>query len=102
MRSLGSELRYSLRGLARNPGFSVVVVLLLAIGIGANTVVFTAVDALLLRPLPVKDPGQLVRLVQTNVVDVANSYFSNTYGVLLGQKAQTFSGVFSAGDLDLV
>jgi hypothetical protein len=56
-----ADLRQTIRS-ARTLMFTAVVVLLLALGIGANTLIFTAVDALLLRPLPVSRPEQLVRL----------------------------------------
>ena len=62
MRTLLQELRFGLRMLAKNPGFTATVVITLALGIGANTAVFSLANALLFKDLPVRDPGQLVIL----------------------------------------
>jgi len=59
MNALGQDLRYALRNLRRNPAFAAVAIGALAIGIGANTAVFTVVESVLLRPLPYHEPSQL-------------------------------------------
>jgi predicted permease len=56
------DFRYGLRLLAKNPGFTAVAVITLALGIGANTAIFTLIDAVMLRAMPVRDPSQLVVL----------------------------------------
>jgi predicted permease len=60
--TLWRSLRYTLRVLAKNPGFTAVAILSLALGIGANTAIFTLINALLLRDLPVRQPERLVKL----------------------------------------
>ncbi|HXB74962.1 MAG TPA: ABC transporter permease [Candidatus Acidoferrales bacterium] len=62
------DLQYALRGLRRNPGFAVTAIASLALGIGASVAIFTIADNLLLRPLPYRDPGQLVMLWEVNQV----------------------------------
>ncbi len=62
MRDLFSDLRLGFRILLRNPGFSATAVLLLALGIGANTAIFSLVNAVLLRPLPYPDPSRIMQI----------------------------------------
>ena len=62
MAAFPQDLRYAFRTLRKSPLFSAVAVLSLALGIGANTAIFTLIYQLILRPLPVKDPAQLVML----------------------------------------
>lgn len=66
LREFADDVRYALRGLAARPGFTAIAVLTLGIGIGANTAIYSAVDALLLRSLPFPEPGRLFDIVQTS------------------------------------
>ncbi len=86
------DLRYALRMLLRSPGFTVSAALLLAVGIGANAAIFSALNALLLRPLAVKHPEQLIRLVQVRPRIGLTSSFPPEYFEAL-KKATTLSAV---------
>ena len=72
METLFQDLRYGFRMFLKTPGFAAVIVLTLALGIGANTAIFSVVNAVLLRPLPFKDPDRLMVVLQN---DPAKSYY---------------------------
>jgi predicted permease len=72
LESVARDLRYALRSLEKRPAFTLAVIATLALGIGANTAIFTLVDALLLRPLPVSHPAQLVIVGDPAAVNTNN------------------------------
>jgi hypothetical protein len=85
---LSQDLRYGLRQLRRNPGFTAVAVLTLALGIGATTALFTVVQSVLLKPLPYKDPAQLLRLYERSA-DERFPYNYSAGGVFAEWKKQS-------------
>ncbi len=66
MQTLLQDLRYGLRQLRRNPGFTAVAVVTLALGIAANTTIFSVVNGWMLRPPRIKDPARVVMILSTN------------------------------------
>jgi predicted permease len=89
--SAAKDLRYALRGLGRNPGFTAAAVLSLALGIGANTAIFSMYHALLLRMLPVSHPEQLVTLYRTG--GWGRGYCSYPLYLEVRKHTDLFSGV---------
>ena len=96
---IGQDVRYAMRMFGRTPGFTVVVVMTLALGIGANTAVFSLINAVLLKMLPVKDPQQLVQFSKIQPVFGQNDYFSYPEVELFQHETQAFSGVFAFANL---
>src|SRR6202167_2002494 len=96
MRTLASDLRFAARILTKSPGFALVAILSLALGIGANTAIFSLIDAVMLRMLPVSHPEQLVS-VNTNSVKTGNVEISRSIDVgawrELQARATTIQGL---------
>ncbi len=91
LRGVGADLRAAMRGLRKNPGFAVTVVLTLALGIGANAAIFTLIDAVLLRGLPGEHPEELLEVRQ----DFEHEGISNPVWERLRDTQNVFSGVFA-------
>ncbi|HKJ01087.1 MAG TPA: ABC transporter permease, partial [Longimicrobiales bacterium] len=87
------DLRFALRGLARQPGFAVVATLTLALGIGATTALFSVVDGVLLRPFPYRDADQLVRVVGVRRGVAGTTPVSYPNAMDLGRTAETLTGL---------
>ncbi len=107
MNSFVQDLRYALRQLRKSPGFTITVVLTLALGIGANAAVFTLFDQVLLRMLPVQHPQELVRFEWSGAFNGSMSsfggdseghvnYFSYPMYKDLRDRNQVFSGILAA------
>jgi len=73
------DIKLAVRGLAHRPGFSVIVILTLALGIGANTAVFSVLNSILLRPLPYTEPDQLVRIYEEAHSPEGERFFPHGY-----------------------
>jgi putative ABC transport system permease protein len=102
---VGPDVRYAFRTFVRNPGFTVIVVLTLALGIGANTAIFSLIDALMLRWLPVRNPQELVQVTlrPPNARDSPGASFSYAIVRALADQDEIFAGVggFSGFSFDV-
>jgi macrolide transport system ATP-binding/permease protein len=96
LQDLWQDVRYAWRMLARAPGFTAVAVLSLAVGIGANCAIFSFADALLLRPLPVARPGEVLTVGSTTVIEALGaSGISSSYRdyVDVRDRSRSFDGL---------
>jgi len=92
MTNLWLDLRYALRQLRKSPGFTLTVVLMLALGIGANTVIYTVVDSILLRPLPYARQDRLVR-----ISGITSPAFPKGWIRALGEQSKAFTAIAGYG-----
>src|ERR1051326_6773059 len=100
--SLWKDVRYSIRALRLNAGFSIIAILSLALGIGANTAIFQLLDAVRLRALPVKNPGELAQIRIANMLGRTghmedHDELSNPLWEQIRDHQEAFSGVFAWG-----
>lgn len=89
LEALAQDLRYALRALRKNPGFTAIAVLTLAFGIGVNTAVFTAYNAVVLRPVEASDPGRLVQITRST----RDQFFSYPDYQFYRDNSKAFSGI---------
>jgi putative ABC transport system permease protein len=85
LESLARDMRFSLRALRRTPGFSVIAILVMALGIGANVALFTVVRGVLLKPLPFDDPDRLVMLYEAGFHENDTAGFNVVAGGIYGE-----------------
>lgn len=91
--ALRQDLRFTFRNLRSNPGFAAVAILSLALGIGANTAIFSLIDSVMLKSLPVSRPEQLLQVGFGR----NGATFTNPLWEALRDRQQVFSGVFASG-----
>src|SRR5688572_17701997 len=92
---MGNDLRYALRTLTKNRSFAAIAILSLALGIGANTAIFSVVDAVLLRWLPVKAPEQLYVVANLNSQGRQNPIWNYPDYCAFRDRSQSFLGLIA-------
>src|SRR5262245_11484191 len=102
MQTLWQDLRYGARTLLKNPGFTLIAVITLALGIGANTAIFSVVNGVLLRPLPYHEPERIVTLLQEGRRPVSPANFldfrSNSQSFAQMAAAEAWGGALTGND----
>ncbi|HKR60400.1 MAG TPA: ABC transporter permease, partial [Pyrinomonadaceae bacterium] len=103
MKTISQDIRFGIRMLAKNPGFTAIAILSLALGIGANTAIFQLLDAVRLRTLPVRAPQELAEIRLADMTGARGS-FSSRYNTVtnpvweqIRDRQQSFSNVFAWG-----
>ncbi|MEK6281428.1 MAG: ABC transporter permease [Acidobacteriota bacterium] len=101
MGTLIKDLRYGIRMLAKSPAFTGVAILSLALGVGANTTVFSLLDAVMLRSLPVQNPDQIVEIATGQIGGEPHTDFSYPLYATLRDKNESFSGMVAYSNINL-
>src|ERR1700743_822230 len=96
MNNLAQDVRYALRGLRKSPAFALIAIVTLGLGIGANTAIFTVINAVFFHPIPVKEPARLVQIFNIDPpLSLANNFFPSSYpnNQDIQRRAQSFDGM---------